>query len=66
MAEDCDLSHLSSKERMAVLRRKKYREDEEYRQHVRYKAEKSKRRQEYKDYVKSYNREYYQKKKEEL
>lgn len=66
MAEDCDLSHLSGKARMAVKRQMKYRTNESYRQRVREKAEKSKQRDEYKKNQRDYNKIYYQKMKDKL
>lgn len=66
MAEDCDLSHLSGKERMAVKRQIRWRSDESYRLWVKAKAEKSKQREEYKQSQRNYNRLYYQKMKDKL
>lgn len=64
--EECAFTALSGKQRMAVKRQIKYRTDEAYRQRIREKAEKSKKRDEYKQYQRDYNRSYYQKKKVEM
>lgn len=66
MAEDCDPSQLSQKERMALKRQIRWRSDESYRLLVKAKAEKSKQREEYKQSQRNYNRIYYQRMKQKL